>query len=57
MRGILIYSKRMLEKAVSLAEEHDIRPQIEEVYAWEDAAKAFERLRSQDFVGKIVVKV
>ncbi len=57
VRGILIYSKTMLERAVRLAEEHDIHPQIEEAYAWEDAGKAFERLRSQDFVGKIVVKV
>ncbi|KAJ9605729.1 hypothetical protein H2200_009578 [Cladophialophora chaetospira] len=57
LKGILIYSKAMLEKAVRLAEEHDIHPQIEKVYTWEDAPQAFERLRSQDFVGKIVVKV
>lgn len=57
VKGILIYSKAMLEEAVSLSEEHDIHPQVEEVYAWEDAPKAFERLRSQDFVGKIVVRV
>jgi D-arabinose 1-dehydrogenase-like Zn-dependent alcohol dehydrogenase len=52
-----MYSKKMLEKAVTLAEEHDIHPQIEEAFAWEDAPKAFERLRGQDFVGKIVIKV
>ena len=57
VRGILIYSKTMIVRAVRLAEEHDIHPKIEKVYEWEDAPKAFERLRSQDFVGKIVIKV
>ena len=47
----------MLEKAVRLAEEHDLHPYIEKAYEWADAPEAFERLRNQDFVGKIVVKV
>ena len=57
MKGILVYSKTMLEKAVRLAEEHDLHPYIEKAYEWADAPEAFERLRNQDFVGKIVVKV
>jgi NADPH:quinone reductase-like Zn-dependent oxidoreductase len=57
VKGILSYSKKMLERAVSLAEEHDIHPRIEKTYEWEDAPAAFDKLRGQDFVGKIVIKV
>jgi D-arabinose 1-dehydrogenase-like Zn-dependent alcohol dehydrogenase len=57
VKGILIYSRKMLERAVALAEEHDIHPHVAEVFAWEDAGKAFERLRGQDFVGKIVIRI
>jgi D-arabinose 1-dehydrogenase-like Zn-dependent alcohol dehydrogenase len=57
VKGILIYSRKMLERAVALAEEHDIHPHVAEVFAWEDAGKAFERLRGQDFAGKIVVRI
>lgn len=47
----------MLEKTVALIEEHDIHPVVGQVFGWEDAPKAFEKLRSQDTVGKIVIKV
>ncbi|OQV08726.1 hypothetical protein CLAIMM_12952 [Cladophialophora immunda] len=57
LKGILIYSRAMLEKADALAEKYDLHPRIQEVYAWEDAPKAFERLRGQDFVGKLVIRV
>jgi D-arabinose 1-dehydrogenase-like Zn-dependent alcohol dehydrogenase len=57
VRGILGFSKKMLEQVVQLVEEHDLKPKISEVYEWEDAKKAFERLRDQGFIGKIVVKV
>ncbi|KAK4939686.1 hypothetical protein LTR10_020076 [Elasticomyces elasticus] len=57
LRGILVFSKSMLAKAVRLAEEHDLHPHIEEVFAWEDAPKAFEQLRKQGSVGKVVVRV
>jgi NADPH:quinone reductase-like Zn-dependent oxidoreductase len=56
-RGILTYSKTMLEEAVRLAEEHDLKPHVGHIYAWENAAQAFDRMRKQDFVGKIVIKV
>lgn len=55
VRGVLVFSKLSLERAVELAAEFDIHPHVGEVYAWEDAAKSLERLRSQDFVGKIVI--
>lgn len=57
VKGILMYSKKMLERAVALAEEYDIHPYIHESFAWEDVPKGFERLQSQSFVGKLTIKV
>lgn len=57
VKGILGYSRVMLEKAVRLSEDHDIHPYLGKVYDWEDAPEAFEDLRAQDTVGKIVIKV
>lgn len=47
----------MLENTVKFVEEHDIHPVIAHVFEWEDAVKAYEKLRSQNSVGKIVIKV
>lgn len=57
VKGILGNSKRMLEQMVELVEKKDIHPPIGAVYEWEDAKEAFERLKSQDFIGKVVIKV
>lgn len=57
VKGILSFSKTMLKKAADMAEEHDIHPYIGNVYDWEDAPEAFEQLRKQNFIGKLVVKV
>lgn len=57
VKGILVFSRTMLERAVALAEEHDLHPSLAKVFEWEDAPKAFEHLRSGDFVGKIVIRV
>ncbi|TVY28892.1 Zinc-type alcohol dehydrogenase-like protein [Lachnellula hyalina] len=56
LKGILGNSKVMLEQAVALTEEHDLHPEIN-VFAWADAKKAFEALRAQNCVGKIVILV
>ncbi|TVY14070.1 Zinc-type alcohol dehydrogenase-like protein [Lachnellula arida] len=56
LKGILGNSKVMLEQTVALTEEHDLHPEIN-VFAWTDAKKAFEALRAQNSVGKIVIRV
>jgi NADPH:quinone reductase-like Zn-dependent oxidoreductase len=56
VKGILGNSKVMLEQAISLTEMHDLHAEIN-VFEWEDAKEAFEALRSQSCVGKIVIKV
>jgi len=57
LRGILVFSRAMLERAASLAEKHDLHPYLGKVFDWEDAPKAFELLRGQNTVGKIVIRV
>jgi NADPH:quinone reductase-like Zn-dependent oxidoreductase len=57
VKGISGSSRAMLETVVKLVAEHDLHPYLGNVYEWEDTPKAFERLRGQNFVGKIVVKV
>ncbi len=57
MKGILIFSRQMLSRAVELAEEHDLHPYLGKVYNWEDTPQAFEQLREQNTVGKIVIRV
>ncbi|TVY78512.1 Zinc-type alcohol dehydrogenase-like protein [Lachnellula suecica] len=57
LKGILVFSRAMLAKAVALAEEHDLHPHLGKVSEWEDAPKAFEQMKQQGTVGKIVIKV
>lgn len=57
VKGILVYSKAMLSRAVALTEEHDIHPYLGKVYNWEDVPQAFEQMRQQNTVGKIAIKV
>jgi D-arabinose 1-dehydrogenase-like Zn-dependent alcohol dehydrogenase len=57
VKGLLGCSLAMLENTVKFVEEHDIHPVIAHVFEWEDAVKAYEKLRSQNSVGKIVIKV
>lgn len=47
----------MLSRVVALTEDHDIHPYLGNVYTWEDAPQAFEQMRQQNTVGKIVIKV
>jgi D-arabinose 1-dehydrogenase-like Zn-dependent alcohol dehydrogenase len=57
VKGIVVFSRTMLSKAAALAEEHDLHPYVCKVYDWEDAPEAFEQLRKQNAVGKIVIRV
>ena len=47
----------MVIELVQMVETHDIHPQIARVFEWNEAAKAFELLRAQNQLGKIVVRV
>jgi D-arabinose 1-dehydrogenase-like Zn-dependent alcohol dehydrogenase len=56
VQGIIGASRKMLEDTVKLVEEHDLHPLIT-TFEWTDAKKAFEALKGQDVVGKVVIKV
>lgn len=45
----------MVEKTVKLVEERDLHPLIK-TFEWADTKKAFETLRDQDIIGKVVIK-
>jgi D-arabinose 1-dehydrogenase-like Zn-dependent alcohol dehydrogenase len=55
VRGVIAFSRTMIEQMVKLVEDHDLHPLID-VYEWKDAKKAFESFRDQKFVGKVVIK-
>jgi NADPH:quinone reductase-like Zn-dependent oxidoreductase len=57
VKGILVFSKAMLSRAASLAEEHDLHPYMGKVFDWADAPQAFEALQKQNTVGKIIIRV
>jgi D-arabinose 1-dehydrogenase-like Zn-dependent alcohol dehydrogenase len=57
VRGHLGTSKVMLNELVHLVEEHSIKPVVGEVFSWEEAPKAFERMMKQDTVGKLVISM
>lgn len=57
VRGILGNSRAHLQRVIDLVEEHDLHPLIHAPFQWTDAHKAFEELRRQSFVGKVVIKV
>ncbi|KAH6710726.1 putative zinc-type alcohol dehydrogenase-like protein [Leptodontidium sp. MPI-SDFR-AT-0119] len=57
LKGIAVFSRAMLARIVDLTEEHDLHPYLGKVFEWEEAPEAFELLRKQDTVGKIVIRV
>jgi NADPH:quinone reductase-like Zn-dependent oxidoreductase len=57
VKGILMFSRKMLLRAVALAEEHDLHPYLGRTFEWKDAPQAFDEQRRQNTVGKIVIRV
>ncbi|KAI1638396.1 reticulon-4-interacting protein 1, mitochondrial precursor [Biscogniauxia mediterranea] len=59
-RWVVVVTKNVREDLVQLAEwarEGKVRPVIDEVFAFEDAPKAFEKLKTKRAKGKIIVRV
>ncbi|KAH7336029.1 putative alcohol dehydrogenase [Rhexocercosporidium sp. MPI-PUGE-AT-0058] len=57
LKGIAVFSRTMLSRVVELTEEHDLHPCLGKVFEWDEAPEAFELMRKQNTVGKIVIKV
>lgn len=57
VRGIYVGSRRMFESLVTAATVHNIRPIVHRVFAFEEAAAAYEYLASGAHFGKVVIQV
>jgi NADPH:quinone reductase-like Zn-dependent oxidoreductase len=55
LQGIGVGSTRMFEEMNAAIEVNGIKPVIDRVFQFEEAAEAFRHLASQQFVGKIVI--
>jgi NADPH:quinone reductase-like Zn-dependent oxidoreductase len=56
VRGIAVAPRSSFERMNPFFDEHEIKPVIDHVYAFEDATQAFDHLARGPF-GKVVIKV
>lgn len=57
VRGKVGVSRDMVVDFVKLVEEHNVHPVIAKTFEFNEAPEAFECLRNQKDVGKIVIKI
>jgi len=57
VRGKLAASRRMSEQLGEMMEKYNIHPVIGKTFEWVEAHQAFEAMKMQNTVGKIVIKV
>jgi len=57
VRGIYVGSRAMFLDMTAFMAAHQIRPVIDEEFAFEDAREAFHRMRSAKHFGKLVIRV
>jgi NADPH:quinone reductase-like Zn-dependent oxidoreductase len=57
LRGIIVGSRIMTERFVNWAHQHRIRPVIDRVYPFEQAAEAYDYQASKELFGKVVISL
>jgi NADPH:quinone reductase-like Zn-dependent oxidoreductase len=57
LHAIFVGSRKMFEEMNTAIEVNQIRPVIEKVFSFEQAAEAYRLQLSGEFMGKIVIKV
>ena len=57
LNGIYVGSRTAFESLLSFAAEHQIRPEVDRVFALEDAVAAYDFLASGSHFGKVVIQV
>ena len=57
IKGVIVGSRRMLEALVSAAAARGVRPVIDRIFPFEQAADAVRYMESGEKIGKIVIKV
>ncbi|KAH6712942.1 putative alcohol dehydrogenase [Leptodontidium sp. MPI-SDFR-AT-0119] len=57
LRGVFGFNRGHEEALVKFVEEYGLKPEIAQVFEWEEAKEAFEKSMARELVGKIVIKV
>lgn len=57
VRGVMVGSRRHFEELVTALEAHAITPLIDRTFSFEDAARAYEHLRTGQHMGKVVIEM
>ena len=57
IKGIAQGSRRALAECVRAMDLNGLKPLVDKVFAFEDAASAFRLMETSDRVGKIMIKV
>lgn len=57
LRGIFVGSRQQLQDMVRAFEQNKIKPLVDKVFSFEQAKEAYEYLKSQQHVGKVVIKI
>lgn len=57
LKGIIVGSRKMFERMMNKMVEHDIRPIIDRVFAFEEANEALDFAAKGEKLGKIVIRV
>jgi NADPH:quinone reductase-like Zn-dependent oxidoreductase len=57
LQGYSVGSSQNLEEFVDAIEKNDLKPVIDSVFDFEESQKAFQKLKSGEAFGKIVLKV
>jgi NADPH:quinone reductase-like Zn-dependent oxidoreductase len=55
--SIYVGSRGDLEALLAFVQQHRIRPVVDRVFAYQDAAAAYELMESEHFFGKIVIRI
>lgn len=57
VRGVFGFNRAHEEKLVEFVEKYKLKPEVAEVFEWEEAKEAFKKSMEREVVGKIVIKV
>jgi len=57
MRGIFVGSREMFERMNRAIAVHELRPVVDRVFSFEEAAEAYRYVQSGAHLGKVVIKI
>ncbi|PVH80830.1 NAD(P)-binding protein [Cadophora sp. DSE1049] len=57
LRGVFAFNRAHEEALVKFVEEYGLKPEIAQVFEWEEAKEAFQKSMERELVGKIVINI